>query len=133
MVFKQCWLLVFLLFVLVALGAAEDLAGTYNGEWSGASGASGKLHLELQKGDQDEWKCTVTFTTGEDEYKTKMKSVKVDGAKLEAQYEFELGGNRLQSTINGELSGKTLQGQYHTVAVSDGSPVDEGNWKASSE
>lgn len=127
-------LVVFLFLMLVpfAAGADKDLAGTYNGEWSGASGASGKVHLELQKTSEGEWKCVVSFTMDGEEYKTKMKSVKVDGAKLEARYEWELQGTVVQSTITGELSGKTLEGKYRTVTVSDGSPVDEGVWKASS-
>ncbi len=123
--------LLFLMPAGFAWGADKDLAGTYNGEWSGAS-ASGTLHIELEKNPEGEWKCVVSFTLGGEEVKTKMKSVKVDGSKMEARYEFDLGGTLLQSTLTGELTGKTLEGKYRTVTVSDGSPVDEGTWKASS-
>ena len=123
------WLLTL---VPLALAADKDLAGTYHGEWSGASGASGKIRIEFQKTPEGEWKCEVSFTLGAEEVKTKMKSVKVDGAKIEVRYEFDLQGNALQSTLTGELSGKTLEGKYHTVAVSGGAAVDEGTWKASS-
>lgn len=127
---RFAWCLFLLPFlVLLTLGADKDLAGTYDGDWSGASG-SGKLHLELQRAG-DEWKCVASFTFGGQEFKTKTKSVKVDGAKVEIRYEFEIQGTMLESTLNGELSRATLEGKYRTVNVSDGSPADEGAWKAS--
>ncbi len=124
-------------FVLLALlfaaplvaRAEEDLAGIYSGEWSGASGAAGKIRIELEKAD-GEWKCVVTFTLGADEVKTSMKACKVAGAKLEARYQFELQGTALESTIKGERKERTLEGGYHTVAVPAGGEVDNGSWKA---
>ena len=112
------------------LAAAPDLAGTYQGEWSGASGAAGQLRVELEKNPEGEWKCVVVFTMDGEQYKTRMKSVKVDGAKLEAGYEFDMGGTALQSTLSGELQEGVLEGKYRTVTVSGATPVDEGVWKA---
>ena len=45
-------------------------------------------------------------------------------------YTFDLQGNVLESTVNGEIKGRTLEGTYSTKAVADGSAVDEGTWKA---
>jgi hypothetical protein len=72
----------------------------------------------------------VSFTVSDQDVKTKITSLKVDGAKLEIVYEFDLQGTVLQSTINGELDGQTLKGKYQTKVVADGSAADEGEWKA---
>lgn len=108
---------------------AADLAGTYKGSWSG--GANGDFRITLEPAGSGEWKADIVFTMGIDEVKTKVKSVKVDGSKLDVVYDFDLQGNALESTVTGQLTGKTLEGTYKTKAVADGSPVDEGTWKAS--
>ena len=72
----------------------------------------------------------MSFTYSGTEVQTNVTFCKIDGVKIEAQYDFDIGGNRLQSTINGELKEKTLQGKYQTKALPDGSAVDEGDWKA---
>lgn len=111
--------------------AAADIAGTYKGSWSG--GASGDFRIKLEPADNGQWNAEIVFTMGTDEVKTKVKSVKVDGSKLDVVYDFDLQGNALESTVTGELTGKTLEGTYKTKAVGDGSPVDEGTWKASAQ
>lgn len=108
---------------------AADLAGTYKGSWSGA--ASGDFRITLEPGANGEWKAEIVFTLGNDEVKTQIKSLKVDGSKLDVVYDFDLQGNALESTVTGQLNGKTLEGTYKTKSVADGSPVDEGTWKAS--
>ena len=118
---------------LCAQDSAQSVAGVYEGTWSGGS-ASGTLHVEITR-DGGEWKCSVTFTMGDDQYKTKMKSFKVDGTKIEARYEFDLGGTALESTLTGqhkapEGSKAELEGEYHTVTVSGRSAVDDGRWRA---
>jgi hypothetical protein len=113
-------------FILIAAG----LAGTYKGTYSGSAGASGDFVVSLTQADSGEWKSDVTFTLGGQDVKTKITSLKVDGAKVKIVYEFDLQGTALESTITGELSGGTLSGDYHTKVVADGSAVDEGTWKA---
>src|SRR5438445_7027356 len=93
------------LFVLVALaGAAADPAikGDFTGDWSGASGAGGPFRLSVAD-DGGKPKCTVSFSYAGEDVKTNVTLCKIDGPKIEAQYDFDLGGNRLQSTIHGEL------------------------------
>jgi len=107
----------------------QNAAGRYTGKWTGAS-ANGDFTIALQPSAGD-WKCEVTFTFGGMEVKTRVTMVKVSGAKVEAQYEFDLGGNVLQSTIEGELADDRLRGKYRTVAVQNKQPVDQGDFEAS--
>ncbi len=109
--------------------AAQSVAGKYTGKWTGSS-ANGGFTVALA-GAGSEWKADVAFTIAETEVKTKVTMVKVDGAKVEVQYEFDLGGNLLQSTIRGELSGDRIAGKYTTVALPAKQPVDQGDFEAS--
>lgn len=110
----------------------QNLAGTYKGSYSGSSGASGDFVISLSQADNGEWNSEVTFTLGGQDVKTKITSLKVDGSKLTVAYQFDLQGTALESTVNGELNGSTLAGDYHTKVVADGSAVDDGTWKATS-
>ena len=120
--------------IVLSLGrsAASESAikGDFTGDWSGNSGGSGTFKLSVAD-DGGKPKCTVSFTYSGTEVQTNVTVCKIDGIKLEAQYDFDIGGNRLQSTINGELKEKTLQGKYQTKTLPDGSAVDDGDWKAS--
>ena len=116
---------------LVAIRAAADVAGTYKGSWCGA--ANGDFRLKLEHTPGGEWKADVVFTMGTDEVKTKIKSVKVDGSKVDIVYDFDLQGNALVSTVTGEVTGKKMASTYKTKTVADGSPVDEGTWKVTAQ
>ena len=109
---------------------AAGLSGTYKGTSSGSAGASGDFVVSLTQGGNGDWKSEVTFTLGGQDVKTKITSLKVDGAKVTIVYEFDLQGTVLESTITGELNAGALAGDYHTKVVADGSAVDEGTWKA---
>lgn len=121
-----------LILVLFAPAAEKDFAGTYAGDWSGGSGGSGQLRMALEQAD-GKWKCEASFTLGGQEVKTTLKSVKVEEAKIEIRYEFDVQGNLLQSTLTGQLEGRTLEGKYKTITVADGGPVDEGVWKVTAK
>ena len=108
--------------------AAADLSGTYKGTWSGAS--SGDFVISLKPDDNGAWKSDVTFTIEGQEVKCHVTSVKVDESKVEVVYDFAFGDTKLQSTVNGQLNGKTLEGTYKTKTLDDGSAVDEGTWNA---
>ncbi len=117
---------------LVSLAvAADNLAGSYTGPWSGAAGGSGDIRLKFEQAD-GKWTCEASFTLGGEEVKTVVKSLKVDGAKVEMKYEFDLQGNKLTSSITGTLSGRTLEGKYETAGP-DGTPVDAGTFKATAK
>ena len=118
------------LFTVAVCARAEDsIRGDYEGDWSGASGAGGsfKLSIAAENGTP---KCTVTFSYAGEELQTHVTLCKIDGPNIEAQYDFDLGGNRLQSTIHGQLKDNALSGKYETKALADGSAVDQGDWKA---
>lgn len=123
----------FALAALVLGSAFADgpaIKGSYAGEWTGASGASGNFKLSVAD-EGGKPKCTVSFTFSGEDVPTNVTLCKIEGTKIEAQYDFDLGGNKLQSTIQGELEQTTLKGKYQTKALGDGSDVDQGDWKAS--
>jgi hypothetical protein len=116
--------------ILAASVFGEDaLQGDFTGDWSGASGAGGTFRLSVAR-DDGKPRCTVSFSYSGEDIQTNVTLCKTDGPKIEAQYDFDLGGNRLQSTIHGERKGSALEGKYQTKALADGSAVDEGDWKA---
>jgi hypothetical protein len=120
------------LFVLTFCGyalAEDPILGNYVGDWSGASGAGGKFKLSVAQ-DSGKPKCTVSFEYAGQEVATNVTLCKIEERKIEAQYDFDLGGNRLQSTIRGDRKGSALEGKYQTKALDSGSAVDEGDWKA---
>ena len=100
--------------VWLALTAfAAQIEGTYVGDWSGSSGASGTFHLAVAAA-EGKPRCEVTFGLGAAEVKTRITLCEVEGAKIRAKYEFELQSNKQESTIAGELKGDTLEGKYST-------------------
>jgi hypothetical protein len=119
----------FLALILIAGATAADLSGTYKGTWTGGQ-ADGELTLTLHAGDDGATKADVSFTIAGQPVQCKVTSVKVDGSKLVVVYEFDLGDARLESTVSGTFTDKTIEGSYKTKSVGDGSPVDEGTWKA---
>jgi len=118
-----------LLFSSLCGWADDAIKGSFVGQWSGSSGGSGTFRLLVEPADGKP-KCTVSFTFAGEEVKTNVTLCKVEAAQLDAQYDFELGGNHLQSTIHGDLKENALRGEYHTKALADGSDVDAGDWKA---
>ena len=119
--------------VVSLVGAEQPWAGTYQGDWaSDASGVRGGFRMTLKAAGEGKWQGEVTFTIAEMEFKTTVKSLKIEGAKIEMSYEYELGdgAGRLMSTITGALEGAKVEGRYQAKTVPDGAVVDEGAWKA---
>lgn len=117
------------LFLLLTFAFGEPMApGTYLGKWEGGGGG-GDFKVTLKK-DSGDWAGDVSFSMAGQEVKCKVKSIKVDGAKLEMVYTFDLQGTTLQSAIDGELNSGKLAGKYKTT--SGESAVDEGTFSASS-
>jgi hypothetical protein len=119
-------------FVLSMLcsGADTIAPGKYTGNWEGSSGASGDLQITLTPDSDGKLTPDVTFTIGGQEVKTKITSFKLDGAKMSVVYSWDAQGNSAESSVEGELKGKTLEGKYHTRLLPDGGAIDEGTWKA---
>jgi hypothetical protein len=114
-----------LLVSLVAPLAADDAiaAGTYKGQWQGASGG-GDIQMTFHTGATPE----VSFTLSGQPVACKVLSFKADGAKFKIVYEFDAEGNALQSAVEGTVKGKSLEGTYKTTAGDQ--DVDSGTWKA---
>jgi hypothetical protein len=112
------------------LGQDKLAAGAYKGAYSGAAGG-GDFHLALKADGKGGFSAEVGFTIMGEEVPGKITSLKVDGAKIEIVYDFDLQGMRLQSAATGTLSGKTLGGTYKTSA--EGAAVDEGTWKTTAQ
>jgi hypothetical protein len=110
--------------------AADPVAaGKYTGKWEGASGASGDFHITLASAPEGKWTSEVLFSLGGQDVKCEVKSIRVEDSKLHMVYTFDLQGTQLESTIDGEMSGKKLGGKYKTRVVADSSAVDEGTWE----
>jgi len=121
---------VLLLSMLAFSAFADDtIRGDFAGTWSGSSGAGGKFRLSVTEQD-GKTKCTVSFDYAGEEVKTNVTLCKIDGAKIEAQYDYDFSGNRLQSTIYGGRKGDGIEGTYHAIALANGAAVDDGDWKA---
>jgi hypothetical protein len=120
------------LFALTLNASAAGLTGTYKGTWSGNTGG-GDFTITLDTHDNANPKAQVSFSYSGEEVKCDVTSVKIDGSKVTVVYKFEIEEMQLQSTLTGELQGKTLQGTYETKSLSEGSGVDEGTWKTTAE
>jgi hypothetical protein len=121
--------LLFLSTLAFSTFADDAIRGDFVGSWSGSSGAGGKFRLSVAEQD-GKTKCTVSFDYAGEEVKTNVTLCKIDGAKIEAQYDYDFSGNRLQSTIHGERKGAGMEGTYHAIALANGAAVDDGDWKA---
>lgn len=106
--------------------AEPVVPGKYAGKWEGVSGGSGDFKLTLAS-EGSKWTGNVLFTLGGQEVKCTVKSLTVNDSKLRVVYAFDLQGNALESTIEGDMSGSKLSGKYMTKTP-DGTAVDEGTW-----
>jgi hypothetical protein len=111
----------------VELPAQDKIAaGTYKGTYTGGAG-NGDFHMTLKADGKGGFTGEVGFTIMGEEVPGKFTLLKVDGAKIEMAYDFDLQGTKLSSAGEGTLKGKTLEGTYKTSA--DGAAVDQGTWK----
>jgi hypothetical protein len=117
--------------LLSAMAADVELAGRYSGEWkSSGPGNGGGIRFALAHPAGSPWTCDLTFTLDGADVKTVMREVKVQDAKVEFTYDFDVQGATLRSHVTGEWNGTAFRGSYQTT-VSDGSAgVDSGTWSA---
>jgi hypothetical protein len=109
-----------------ALSAADTLAaGTYIGQWSGASGG-GDIHITFRAKSDGGLTPEVGFTLGGQDVTCKVLSFKAEGGKFTLVYEFDAQGNMLQSAIEGAAKGKGIEGTYKTTAGDQA--VDNGTF-----
>lgn len=109
--------------------AADDIAGTYVGDYTNKAGKSGKYQLTFTPGDGGKWSGEVIAVLDGQESKSPMKSLKVQGDTIEATYDFAVQGTKLSSKITGQKSGAVFSGKFETLY--EGKAVDTGTWKTS--
>jgi hypothetical protein len=115
---------------LTCLSAADAIGGRYTGTWTSEnSGNGGGIKMDLKTGADAVQNSEVSFTISNYEIKTKMKSIRPEGSGLEVQYEFDLQGNKLTSTLTLTVSGDKLEGKY-VSRNTGGDQVDAGSIKA---
>ena len=105
--------------------AARGLAGQFKGSWKGSDQNSGELRLSFSRNGEGTWSAEATFTFEGNSVPTRMKSVRVDGPKIELLFEWDADGNVAHSKVTGELKDDTLQGDYTTGG---GAGETRGTW-----
>ena len=113
---------------LVMMAALEP--GVYKGKWQGDNGDSGDLNITLAKADKG-FTATVSFTTGGEEVKAQVTSVKVVDSKLTIVMTFEMGDSKSEATLEGEAKGSTIEGKYVSRIVPSGEVGSQGTWSVS--
>jgi hypothetical protein len=112
--------------LLIAMAVCLAAAGTiWSGKWTSSrndNGGSIRISLIAQP--------EVVFTLNDREVKTKVASHKQDEASFSIEYDFELDGYSLRSSLSGTIKGDTAEGTYKTKSLSDGAGVDEGTFQA---
>ncbi len=117
------------LFSTLCLAGDDIAAGTYSGKWEGNSGASGDFRITVT-GAAGAFKAEVMFTAGGEEVKPKVTSLDITGSKIKLVYAYEIQGNQLESSVEGERKGNALEGKYKARLLPDAGVIDEGAWHA---
>ena len=118
-----------LILVAAAGLAAEDISGTYVGEYVNKAGKSGGYQLTFAPGPGGNWTGEVVAVLDGKPTKSVMSSLVVRGDSIEAAYDFEVKGNKASSRIKGTKTGQTFSGTFETLYK--GKVVDTGTWKTS--
>jgi hypothetical protein len=118
-----------LLLISVAALAADDIAGTYVGEYTNKAGKTGGYQLAFTPGQGGNWSGEVIAVLDGQPTKSTMTSLVVKGDSIEATYDFEVKGNKASSRITGQKTGQTFSGKFETLYK--GKVVDTGTWKTS--
>jgi hypothetical protein len=105
---------------------APAIAGEYTGHWKGQNEATGALRINLQQDAAGAWVAKAWFTFEGAEVATTMKSVKVEGPKVEMAFAWVVQGTAAQSQLTGKWSGSSLEGTYENT--SQEGPAS-GTWK----
>jgi hypothetical protein len=112
-----------------AAQAADDIAGTYVGEYVNKAGKSGGYQLTFTPGQGGHWTGEVIAVLDGRPTKSPMTSLVVKGNSIEAAYDFEAKGQKASSRITGQKIGETFSGKFETLYK--GKVVDTGTWKTS--
>ena len=118
-----------LILASVAALAADDIAGTYVGEYVNKAGKRGGYQLTFTPGQGGQWTGEVVAVLDGQPTKSRMASLVVNGESIEAGYDFEVKGHKASSRIKGTKTGQTFSGTFETLYK--GKVVDTGTWKTS--
>ena len=109
--------------------AADDIAGTYVGDYTNKAGKSGGYQLTFTPDQGGHWAGEVVAVLDGQPTKSPMTSLVVKGGSIEAAYDFQVKGHKASSRITGQKSGQTFSGRFETLYK--GKVVDTGTWKTS--
>ena len=111
----------------VVAAPKANFAGEFAGEWRGQDQSTGAMRLKIVPGKDSAWTGSVVFTYGTADVPTTIKSVRVDGNKVEAVFAWEVEGTAASTKLVGELKGDQLEGTYDSTTA-EGAAA--GKWKA---
>jgi len=126
---KRARFLSVLLFLSAAAVTADDIAGTYVGDYTNKAGKSGGYQLTFTPSSGGRWTGEVVAVLEGKPTKSTMTSLVVEGDSIEAAYDFEAKGHKASSRIKGTKTGETFSGTFETLYK--GKVVDTGAWKTS--
>ncbi|MBI5689853.1 MAG: hypothetical protein HZC55_07110 [Verrucomicrobia bacterium] len=105
---------------------ATIAAGEYAGTWKATNESGGALRLKLKNESSTGWSGEASFTFDGANIPAKVTSIKVDGAKLELVFEWEIQGTPGKSRLSGEWKEGRLKGKYDSTPAE---AAGEGTWE----
>ena len=124
------WLCVLIIGAVATVAAVQqtgsaDRTGTWTGTWEGGGGTGGfELTLEKPSGGSLGGRVSVT---GEPTYKATLKTVAIEGNKLNATYDFP-AAEGAEVVLAGEFEGSACKGSWQLREKASGSVAAEGTW-----
>jgi len=102
-----------------------DRTGTWTGTWEGGGGTGG-FELTLEKPSAGPLAGRVSVT-GEPTYKATLKTVTIEGHKLNATYDFP-PAEGAEVVLAGEFEGSACKGTWRVREKASGNVAVEGTW-----
>jgi hypothetical protein len=102
-----------------------DRTGTWTGTWEGGGGTGG-FELTLEKPNAGPLAGRVSVT-GEPTYKATLKTLTIEGNKLNATYDFP-AAEGAEVVLAGEFEGSACKGNWKVREKSSGNVAVEGTW-----
>lgn len=110
--------LILLISAAVLLFAAD---GPYVGTWTSTqNGNGGSIRVQIKP------EARVVFSYESREITTKVVSVEETNTGFRIDYDFEIDGFPMRSSVTATLKGESYEGKYRTKSLADSSEVDQG-------
>lgn len=107
-----------------AFASAAKYFGTWSGTWEGSG--SGGFDLTLEKASEGVAGGKVSVT-GEPTYKATLKTVKFDGPKMSALYDFP-PDDRAEIVLSATFEGDSAKGTWTARGKDGGAEIMSGTW-----